>query len=72
MSNLCHITANLENNIIFITSIRDGDFPHSPVVKNLPHNVGHEGSIPGQATKIPHAMGQLGLHMAITEPMHHT
>ena len=32
------------------------DFPGGPVVKNLPSNAGDAGSIPGQGTKIPHAM----------------
>ena len=36
-----------------------GDFPGGPVVKNMPSNAGDTGSIPGQGTKIPHAMGQL-------------
>ena len=35
------------------------DFPGGPVVKNLPSNAGDAGSIPGQETKIPHALGQL-------------
>ena len=35
------------------------DFPGGPVVKNLPSNAGDTGSIPGQGTKIPHAMGQI-------------
>ena len=38
-----------------------GDFPGGPVVKNPPANVRDEGLIPGQGTKIPHAMGQLSL-----------
>ena len=38
-----------------------GDFPHDPV-KTLPCNTGDEGSIPGQGTKIPHALEQLSLH----------
>ena len=33
------------------------DFPGGPVVKNLPSNAGHAGSIPFRGTKIPHAMG---------------
>ena len=33
------------------------DFPGSPVVKNLPFNVGDKGSIPGQGTKIPCTQG---------------
>ena len=35
------------------------DFPVDPVVKNLPSNARDIGSIPGQGTKIPHAVGQL-------------
>ena len=35
------------------------DFPGSPVVKNPPSNAEDVGLIPGQETKIPHAMGQL-------------
>ena len=31
------------------------------MVKNLPSNAGDIGLIPGQGTKIPHAMGQLRL-----------
>ena len=31
------------------------DFPGSPVIKTLPSNAGCAGSIPGTATKIPHA-----------------
>ena len=47
-----------------------GDFPGGPVVKNLPSNAGDTGSIPGQGTKIPHAMRQLeSLHAATTEPL---
>ena len=33
------------------------DFQSCPVVKALPSNVGSEGSIPGQETKIPHVFG---------------
>ena len=35
------------------------DFPGGPVVKNLPYNAGDPGSIPGQGTKSPRAVGQL-------------
>ena len=35
------------------------DFPGGPVVKNLPPSAGSAGLIPGQRTKIPHALGQL-------------
>ena len=44
------------------------DFPGGPVVKNPPSNAGDVGSIPGRGTKIPHAMGQLSLLAATTEP----
>ena len=37
------------------------------MVKNLPTNAGEVGSIPGQGTKIPHAMEQLSLSVATTE-----
>ena len=37
---------------------------------NLPSNAGDAGLIPGQGTKIPHAMGQVGLHDTITESEH--
>jgi len=41
------------------------NFPGGPVVKNRPSNVGDEGSIPGQGTKILHAGGgQLSSHTA--------
>ena len=32
------------------------DCPNGPVVKILPSNAGGAGSIPGQGTKIPHAL----------------
>ena len=44
------------------------DFPAGPVVKNLPSNAGDASSIPGQGTKIPHAVGQLSLCAVTTEP----
>ena len=34
-------------------------FPHGSVVKSLPCNAGDTGLIPGQGTKIPHALGHL-------------
>ena len=46
------------------------DFPSGPVIKNPPSNTGDMGSIPGQRTKIPHAMGQLSPRTATTEPSH--
>ena len=36
-----------------------GDFPGGPVVESPPCNVWDAGSIPGQRTKIPRAMGPL-------------
>ena len=44
-----------------------GDFPGGPVVKSLPSSAGSVGSIPGQGTKIPHAMGQISPHNTTTE-----
>ena len=37
------------------------DFSDDSVVKNMPSNAGNTGTIPGQGTKVPHAMGQLNL-----------
>ena len=34
-----------------------GDFPGDTVVKTSPSNAGSACSIPGQGTKIPHALG---------------
>ena len=45
------------------------DFPGGPVIENLPPNSGDTGLIPGQGTKIPHAMWQLSLSTATTEPI---
>ena len=41
------------------------------MVKNLPCNAGDAGSIPGRGTKIPHAVEQLSLCSAVTEPVCH-
>ena len=38
------------------------DLPGGPVVKNPSCNAGDAGLIPGQETKIPHAVGQLSPH----------
>ena len=46
------------------------DFPGGPVVKNTPYNAGDAGSIPGQGTKIPYAMGQLSPSTTTTELVH--
>ena len=40
---------------------KNRDFPGGPLAKNPPFNAGDLGSIPGQGTKIPRAMGQLSL-----------
>ena len=37
------------------------------MVKNLPSNAGHVGLIPGQGSKIPHAVGQLNPRAIIIE-----
>ena len=44
-----------------------GDFPGGPVVKHPPSNAGDAGSIPGQGTKIPRAVGHLSPHLTATE-----
>ena len=49
-----------------IENIEPGDFSGGSVVKNLPSNVGELCSIPGQVTKIPHAMRQLSLFLCAT------
>ena len=46
------------------------DFPGCPVVKNAPYNAGDAGSIPGQGTKIPHAVGELSQRTTTTEITH--
>ena len=46
----------------------DRGFPGGPVVKNPPSNEGDLSSIPGQETKIPHAMEQPSPSAATREP----
>ena len=46
---------------------RPRDFPSGPVVKNPTCNAEDAGSIPGQGTKIPHAIGRLSLHTTTRE-----
>ena len=46
---------------------KDWGFPDGLVVKNLPANAGHMGSIPGLGTKIPHIVRQLSLCATTTE-----
>ena len=48
------------------------DCPGGPVVKNLPSNAGHTGSIPDWGTKIPYALEQLNPRAATAEPSTHS
>ena len=41
------------------------------MVESLPWNAGDVGSIPGQGTRVLHAMEQLGPCATTTEPRHH-
>ena len=43
--------------------------PGGPVVEIQAYKAGDAGSIPGQGTKIPHAVGQLSLCTTTTELM---
>ena len=56
---------------IHIPNHHVGDFPGGPVVKNSPSNAEEVGSIPGQETKIPHAVDQLRPHNATTGAQRH-
>ena len=47
------------------------DFPDSPVVKSLCFQCEGTGLIPGQGTKIPHAVEQLSPRAVTTEPALH-
>ena len=49
----------------------EGNFSSGPEVKNSPSDAGDVVSIPGQGTKIPHATGQLSLHVTTREFVHH-
>ena len=40
------------------------DFTCDPGVKNLPFKKGDAGSIPGEEAQMPHATGQISLHVA--------
>ena len=51
------------------SKLPSGDLPAGPVVKNPPVNARNTGLIPGLGTRIPHAMGQLSLRSATTEPI---
>ena len=47
----------LQQYLIFVKNIYiEKDFPDGPVVKNPSCNAGDVSLIPGQGTKIPHAM----------------
>ena len=80
MKNKCNLTAGrsgccLLNSVINVSitksekvgSYMHRDFPGGPLIKNPPSNAGDVGSIPGQGTKIPHAVGQQSPHTATTE-----
>ena len=54
-----------------IKSYASRHFPGGPVVKNLPSSAGDAGLIPHWGTKIPHAVGQLSLCAATSEPECH-
>ena len=41
------------------------------MVKNPPSNAGDVSLIPGEGTKILHALGQISVCVATTEPMYH-
>ena len=45
------------------------NFPGGPVVRNPPCNAGDMGSIPGQRTEVPYAMGQLSPQVTTREPV---
>ena len=57
-------------NYISIEKKKGGDFPGGLIAENPPSNAGDMGLIPGQRTRIPHAVGQLHPH-TVTEPSHH-
>ena len=48
---------DLQVRAVFALKTYCGDFPGGPVVKTLPSNAEGMGSIPGQGTKVPHAVG---------------
>ena len=48
---------------------RPRDLPSDPVFENLPCNAGDTGSLPGGATKIPHATGQLSPCTTTKDPI---
>ena len=54
-TNFRKFTYGLKKWISRIKTIRNGDFPGGPVIRNLPSNAGDSGLIPGWGTKMPHA-----------------
>ena len=64
---ILHFYQGWENPSLMIES-HIWDFPGGPVVETTPSNAEDTGSIPGWGTKMPHATGQLSLHLATTEP----
>ena len=54
---------------MIVSEIIGGDVPGGPMVKNLPANAGDTGSIPGQKTKLSHAVGPLSPCATTTEPV---
>ena len=57
-----------ETKLLIIIS-QQRDLPGGPVIKNPSSNARHMSSIPGQGTKISHALGQLSLLTATPEPV---
>ena len=51
----------------FVGEKEGGCLNGGPVVESPPCNAGDSGSIPGQGTKIPHALEQLNPHAATRE-----
>lgn len=47
------------------------DVPGGSAAETLPCEAGDVGLIPGQRTRIPHAVGQLNLHTITNKPSHH-
>ena len=60
--------SRLENSLAVSLQVSTWDFPGGPVVKSPSCNAGDVGLIPGQGTKISHAMGQLSPGATTTEP----
>ena len=71
MWSFCTRELSLDDKVIYIFFKSPRDFPRGPVVKNPPCNAGDAGSIPGQGTKIPHAIELLSLHTTTRESVCH-